>query len=50
LKQDAGVLMDLMRQVKEVAKVWSVDLELVESHPPCPATRPLFAASCYRIR
>lgn len=36
LNSQASILLDLMRQIKHVAAVWSVDLELVESQPlPC---------------
>jgi len=40
LNDQASVLLDLMRQIKHVAAVWSVDLELVESQPCTPRSFP----------
>jgi len=46
LNDQASILLDLMRQIKHVAAVWSVDLELVESQPclshffPLPSMAP----------
>jgi len=48
LNNQASILLDLMRQIKHVAAVWSVDLELVESQPCTFRSYPFLSTASQR--